>query len=275
MKKTFSYMTRCGLSVLAFFFLALAQPAIAGTIRIIGDRTPVIQNNSEGATAAEPPSSSVGGSAIIGFNGDKLSSGQKPTSEQAARPEPDQSTAAIKEYRSAEKEYTAPTTVEGESLSKETAEQQLAKRLESLKAEEKRKAGDKAEQDQPAQPKAEQENKAAAAKEQEQPATGKAEESRTGAEQPSVPTIADEECLTAAAIACKEEDTPTAPSVYSPTDVKPFILKPFTSEITERLPEQNLAIEPAQPKSSSNSDFPLEYWLMQMRTKFQEQWRHP
>lgn len=216
MKKTFAYLTCCGLSALALFFLALAKPAIAGTIRIIGDRTPMNQSNSGGPTAAEPPSSSVGGSAIIGFNGDKQSTGQKPASEQAARTEPSQST----------KEYNVPTTAEGESLSEETAEQQRI-----------------------------------------------------------VPTIADEECLTAATMACKEANTPadqTSPatsSAYFPTvsstDVKPFILKPVTSEKTERLPEQNLAIETAQPKSSSNSDFPLGYWLMQMRTKFQEQWRQP
>lgn len=236
MKKTFSYMTCCGLSALALSFFALAKPAIAGTIRIIGDRTPVTQSN-----------------------------GQKPASEQTARPEPSQST----------KEYNAPATAEGESPSKETAEQQLVKRLESLKEEEKRKAAEKGCQDQPDQLKTEQENKAASAKEQEQPATSKAEESRTAAEKRIVPAIADEECLTAAAMACKEADTPAGHSANSPTDVKPFILKPVTSGMTERLPEQNLAIETAQPKSSSNSDFPLEYWLMQMRTKFQEQWRQP
>jgi hypothetical protein len=246
---------------LALFLLTLAKPALAGTIRIIGDRTPATQSNSEGPRAAEPPSSSVGGSGISGFIGDKQSTGQKPASEQAARPEPSQST----------KEYTAPTTAEGKSLSEETAEQQLAKRLESLKADEKRKAAEKAAQGQPAQLKTELENKAAAAIEQEQPFTGKAE-------QRIVPTIADEDCLTAAAMACKEEDSPADHSANSPpvssTDLKPIILKPDTSETTERLPDKNLAKEPV-PKSSSNSDFPLEYWLMQMRTKFQEQWRQP
>jgi hypothetical protein len=198
MKRFFSFIAHCALSALTLFFLALSEPAIAAPfIRIIGDRPPVAPRNFSGPTAAEPPSSSVRGSTIIRIIGDKQGTVQRPASKQAARPEPDQSTSTVKETRvigdtaeaiqkqapeqppgieTAEKEHKAKRAVEGESLSREAAEQQLAQRLESLKAEVERKAAEKAEHERLAQLKGEQENaaamQAAIEQEQEQLATG-------------------------------------------------------------------------------------------------------
>lgn len=252
-EKIFFYIAQCGICALLLFHSALATPSIAETMRIIGDRTPAVQSNTGAPTGGEPSSSSGKGSSIIRIVGDRQFAVRKPSAKQ-----PPEQPAAV-----------------------ETAEQRLAQRLESLKAEEQRKAAEKTGHDQSARLKAEQENKAAlqAAIEQEQRKSGNAEEPRTAPERCIEPLTAAEKCLDAAESATVEKprqevDVPhgqtdlAAPSVDAPKTASPAA-KPFVSGKTAPLPEQILAGEPAKPKSKAIPDLPLEYWLMQMRS----QWR--
>jgi hypothetical protein len=170
MNRSFSYMAQCGLSALTLCALAPAGPASADTvIRIIGDRTPVAPNNSGGATAAEPPSSSSGENGIIRIIGARQSTVQKPASGQAAQPEPNQSTSTGN-----------GTCINDDNMS----EIQLTQRLDSLKAEVARKAAEKTEQNRLALGKDERENAAAMQsaieQEQEQLTAGRAKKPRQG-----------------------------------------------------------------------------------------------
>ena len=174
-------MAHCVLSAVILCFVALAQSAIADTvIRIIGDRTPVVPNNSSGAATGEPLSSSVRGSTIIRIIGDKQSTVQKPAGGQDAEPEPDRSPSVIKE-----------TCVSGDKVETvknmapdQMDELQLTQRLDSLTAEVARKAAEKAERHRMAQGEDERENaaelQAAIEQEQEQLAAASAKKPRKG-----------------------------------------------------------------------------------------------
>lgn len=245
MKKSFFYIAQCGIYALPLFHSALARPAIAETMRIIGDRTPAVKSITGAPTGGEPSSSSGKGSSIIRIVGDRQFAVRKPSAKQ-----PPEQTAAI-----------------------ETAEQQLTERLEFLKAEERRKAAEKTGHDQSARLKAEQEHKAAlqAAIELEQRKVGKTEEPRT--------VTASDKSLTAAEAPATEkprqevepphgQTDPAATSLPAPKAASPAA-KAFVSERSAILPEQILAVEPAKPQSPVIADLPFEYWQMQMRS----QWR--
>lgn len=244
MKKSFFYVAQCGICALPLFHSALATPASAETMRIIGDRTPAFQSNTDAPTGGEP-SSSARGSSIIRIVGDRQFAVRKPSAKQP----PEQPAAALP-----------------------SAEQQLAERLESLKAEERRKAAEKAGHDQSAQLKAEQEQKAAllAAIEQEQRGGGNAEEPPTPPVRCIEPLTAAEKCLGAAETPAVEklQTAPAAPSLPAPQGALPAP-KHLVSEMTAPLPEQILAGEPAKPQGPTKPGLPLDYWLMQMRS----QWR--
>lgn len=247
MKKTFFYIARCGVCALPLFHSALATPAGAETMRIIGDRNQAVLSHSGAPTVGEP-SSSARGSSIIRIVGDRQFAVRKPSAKQ-----PPEQPAAV-----------------------ETAEQQLAERLESLKAEERRKAAEKAGHDQSARLKAEQEQKAAllAAIEQEQRGGGKGEVPPAAPERCIEPLTAVGKCSDAAESAAVGMlpphglTAPAAPLVESPQGVSPEE-KHLVSEKTSPLPEQILAGEPAKQQGPTKPGLPMDYWLMQMRT----QWR--
>ena len=247
MKKSFVYIAQCGICALTLFHSALATPASAETMRIIGDRAPAVQSHSGGPTGGEP-SSSARGSRIIRIVGDRQFVVRKPSAKQ-----PPEQPAAV-----------------------ETAEQQLAQRLESLKAEERRKAAEKAGHDQSARLKAEQEQKAAllAAIEQEQRGGSNAEEPPTVPERCIEPLTAAEKCPDAAEMPAVEklppqgQTAPPAPLVESPKGASQAA-EHLVSEKAAPVPEQILAREPAKQQSPTKPGLPLEYWQMQMRT----QWR--
>lgn len=245
MRKSFVYIAQCGICALPLFHSALAKPANAETMRIIGDRTPAVQRNPGAATGGEPSSSSGKGSSIIRIIGDRQFAVRKPSAKQ-----PPEQPAAV-----------------------ETAEQRLAQRLESLKAEEQRKAAEKTGHDQSALLKAEQEHNAAllAAIEQEQRKVGNAEEPRTvtttdksqaAAESPATEKLRQE------ADAPHGQTAPAAPSLPAPKSASPAA-QHLVSAKAALLPAQILAVEPAKPQSPLIPGLPLEYWQMQMRS----QWR--
>lgn len=248
MKKSFFYIAQCGICTLPLFHSALVTQASAETMRIIGDRAPAVQGNSGTPTGGEPSSSSAKGSSIIRIVGDRQFVVRKPSAKQPPAP---------------------PAAIE-------TAEQQLAQRLDSLKAEEQCKAAEKAGHDQPARLKAEQEQKAAllAAIEQEQRGGGNAEEQPTATERCIEPLTAADKCMEAAETVAVEklpphgQAAPAAPSAEAPQGASPAA-KHLVSEKAAPLPEQILAVEPAKQQSPTKPGLPLDYWLMQMRT----QWR--
>lgn len=248
MRKSFVYIAQCGICALPLFHSALAKPANAETMRIIGDRTPAVQRNPGAPTGGEPSSSFGKGSSIIRIIGDRQFAVRKPSAKQ-----PPEQPAAV-----------------------ETAEQQLAQRLESLKAEERRKAAEKTGHDQSARLKAEQEHNAAllAAIEQEQRKVGNAEEPRTvttndkslaAAESPAAEKLRQEADAPHGQTA---QTAPAAASLPAPQAASPAA-KQLVSAKAALLPAQILAVEPAKPQSPLIPGLPLEYWQMQMRS----QWR--
>ena len=145
MNRFFSYIAQCGLSAVTLCMLALAEPAMADSvIRIIGDRTPAVPNNSGGSAAVPLPSSVIGNSTIR-IIGDKQGTVQKPASGPAAPPEPIQSASAIHEI-----------CINDDSM----AEILLNQRLDSLKTDVERKAAGNTEQNRLEQGKDERENAA-------------------------------------------------------------------------------------------------------------------
>ena len=101
------------------------------------------------ASATMFPAEPVVAESIIRIIGDKMDTPQKKTPEQPVI------------IKTADKEPKTKTKAEEERLSNETAEQQLAQRLEALKAEEVRKDAEKREQERLAKENPEQENEAA------------------------------------------------------------------------------------------------------------------
>lgn len=220
MKKLSTYISINTLSALVLLILILTETASADSvIRIIGDRTTTISIKSGDPTVAEPPAIADGGSTTIRIIGDRPASSQAPTDRQAARPEPNQPPSTVSKIRiisdksdPAQKESTkkpdvvetavkrdkTETTPEREVGSVETSEQQLALRLEALKAEGNRKAAEKAEQDRIAKLKDEQEIEAqrqAAIIQEQQLAVRKAEESRRAAEKAEKERLAKEKAV--------------------------------------------------------------------------------
>ena len=173
MNRSFTYMARCILSALPLFYLAAAEPASAdAVIRITGDRTPAVPNNSGGSSASPPPSS-VSGNSIIRIIGDKQRTVQKPASGPAALPEPIQSASAKHE-----------TCINDDRV----AEILLNQRLDSLKTDVERKAAGNTEQNRLEQGKDERENAAALQatieQEQKQQEAGKTKKTRQAGKKP-------------------------------------------------------------------------------------------
>lgn len=214
-------MIRLSLSILknAFPVLAVstvlfAEPANADSIiRLIGDKARAQNDSSISAMPSSTPS--PGGSSTIRLIGDKPKIVKTPAIQQAEQPQQDQQPLPIKKSLASDDKAE---TVRGNSsvqsadvngTDKETAEQQLARRMADLKAEAERKAAEKAEQERLAQIKAEQINEAARQaaikQEQEQLAARKAEESRIAAEKAEQTRLANEKILREKAAAEEEK----------------------------------------------------------------------
>ncbi|OGU14028.1 MAG: hypothetical protein A2076_09770 [Geobacteraceae bacterium GWC2_53_11] len=214
-------MIRLSLSILknAFPVLAVstvlfAEPANADSIiRIIGDKAKA-QNDSSGSTMPSS-TSSPGGSSTIRLIGDKPRIVKAPAIQHVEQPPQNQLPPPIK--KSLANDNKAETvqgplsiqSADSNGTDKETAEQQLARRMIDLKAEAERKAAEKAEQERLAQIKAEQINEAArqaaVKQEQEQLAARKAEESRIAAEKAEQTRLANEKILREKAAAEEEK----------------------------------------------------------------------
>lgn len=200
--------------VLAVSTVLLADPVNADSIiRIIGDKARTQNDSSISAIPSSTPS--PGGSSTIRLIGDKPKIVKTPAIQQVEQPQQNQPPLPIKKSLASDDKAE---TVRGNSsvqsadvngTDKETAEQQLARRMADLKAEAERKAAEKAEQERLAQIKAEQINEAtrqaAIKQEQEQLAARKAEESRVAAEKVEQARLANEKILREKAAAEEEQ----------------------------------------------------------------------